>query len=87
MDAGERGAPPPHPHPSTHPPIHPSTQGYLIKRLGFSELTYRALISFKSLQISQELKYKITLGSLSLRQGIFLTQVSNSGLPHCRQIL
>ena len=27
------------------------------------------------------------LGSLSLLQGIFLTQESNQGLPHCRQIL
>ena len=27
------------------------------------------------------------LGSLSLLQGIFLTQGSNPGLPHCRQIL
>ena len=27
------------------------------------------------------------VGSLSLLQGIFLTQGSNSGLPHCRQIL
>ena len=26
-------------------------------------------------------------GSLSLLQGIFLTQESNKGLPHCRQIL
>ena len=26
------------------------------------------------------------LGSLSLLQGIFLTQESNQGLPHCRQI-
>ena len=28
-----------------------------------------------------------TLGSLSLLQGIFPTQGSNRGLPHCRQIL
>ena len=27
------------------------------------------------------------VGSLSLLQGIFLTQGSNPGLPHCRQIL
>ena len=27
------------------------------------------------------------MGSLSLLQGIFLTQESNQGLPHCRQIL
>ena len=27
------------------------------------------------------------MGSLSLLQGIFLTQGSNPGLPHCRQIL
>ena len=27
------------------------------------------------------------VGSLSLLQGIFPTQGSNSGLPHCRQIL
>ena len=27
------------------------------------------------------------VGSLSLLQGIFLTQESNPGLPHCRQIL
>ena len=27
------------------------------------------------------------VGSLSLLQRIFLTQGSNSGLPHCRQIL
>ena len=27
------------------------------------------------------------LGSFSLLQGIFLTQESNQGLPHCRQIL
>ena len=27
------------------------------------------------------------MGSLPLLQGIFLTQVSNPGLPHCRQIL
>ena len=27
------------------------------------------------------------VGSLSLLQGIFLTQGSNSGLPHCRRIL
>ena len=55
--------------PPTHPPIHPSTQGYLFKMLGCSELTYRAPISFKSLQISQELKYEITLGSLPNGEG------------------
>ena len=27
------------------------------------------------------------MGSLSLRQGIFPTQGSNPGLPHCQQIL
>ena len=27
------------------------------------------------------------VGSLSLLQGIFLTQGSNLGLPHCRQLL
>ena len=27
------------------------------------------------------------MGSLSLLQGIFPTEVSNPGLPHCRQIL
>ena len=27
------------------------------------------------------------VGSLSLLQGVFLTQKSNQGLPHCRQIL
>ena len=27
------------------------------------------------------------VGTLSLLQGIFPTQASNSGLPHCRQIL
>ena len=27
------------------------------------------------------------VGSLSLLQGVFLTQESNPGLPHCRQIL
>ena len=30
---------------------------------------------------------RLGVGSLSLLQGIFLTQGSNPGLPHCRQTL
>ena len=41
-----------------------------------------------SLSAEPQGKLKSTgVGSLSLLQGIFLTQESNQGLPHCRQIL
>ena len=36
---------------------------------------------------SQGKPKNLDVGSLSLLQGIFLTQGSNPGLPHCRQIL
>ena len=37
--------------------------------------------------VSKFLQTRILVGSCSLLQGIFLTQGSNLGLPHCRQIL
>ena len=37
--------------------------------------------------IQNSLSQNTGVGSLSLLQGIFLTLASNTGLPHCRQIL
>ena len=50
-----------------------------------SSLVWRILWTTYSPQNS--LGQNTGVGSLSLLQGIFLTQGSNPGLPHCRQIL
>ena len=56
------------------------------------ELPFTPLLAFLSQQFTnsddQRVKVKVKgVGNLSLLQGIFPTQESNPGLPHCRQIL
>ena len=60
----------------------PSGLQFLIKAL-----KVKVQVTQSSLNLSPQARIPEWVGSLSLLQGIFSTQGSNPGLPHCRQSL
>ena len=79
----------------TSQPTHPQSQGVLRRQCRWSHSHLKSSLSHVRLCDSMDCLYSpwnspgqnTTVGSRSLLQGIFLTQGSNPGLPHCRRNL